>query len=132
MAQDRQGSAESGVDVTVGVGRDSTGGAGAYPSATAGGLTYDELPQLDDVFAVIEAELHIDTHDHAVANFIADGFRYFVRKELAVELPMVMRFYDIEFEFLGRRSASVHDKHRIKLKLNRDGRELKRRVAELE
>ena len=77
MAQDRQGSAGSGVDIAVGVGRDSPDVAGAALSATAGGVTPDELPQLDDVFAVIEAELHIDTHDHAVANLIADGFRYF-------------------------------------------------------
>jgi hypothetical protein len=26
-------------------------------------VTSDEPPELDDVFAVVEAELHIDTHD---------------------------------------------------------------------
>lgn len=55
------------------------------------------IPQLEDIFAVIESDVWIDTEDQSKAKMVMDGFRYLLQMEFQKQQPILASFYELEF-----------------------------------
>lgn len=76
------------------------------------------IPLLEEIFAVIESDVWIDTEDQSKAKMIVDGFRYLLQLEFQKQQPILASLYELEFVNPSlERGGSFHYTDRIIAKL---------------